>query len=87
MVMVNNWDLKTQQNKLYELTGDGAGPLRRYAVRDLGASLGGTRWLFPGSKNNVEDFEQERFIESVHDGAGAVSLSRGAGGSGASSAA
>ena len=68
MVMVNNWDLKTQQNKLYELTGDGAGRLRRYAVRDLGASLGGTRWLFPGSKNNVEDFEQERFIESVHDG-------------------
>ena len=68
MVMVNNWDLKTQQNKLYELTGNGAGRLRRYAVRDLGASLGGTRWLFPGSKNNVEDFEQERFIESVHDG-------------------
>ena len=68
MVMVNNWDLKTQQNKLYQLTGDGAGPLHRYVVRDLGASLGGTRWLFPGSKSNVEDFEQERFIESVHDG-------------------
>ena len=26
------------------------------------------RWLFPGSKSNVEDFEQGRFIESVHDG-------------------
>lgn len=68
MVIVNNWDLKTQQNPLYELTTAGAGPLRRYAVRDLGASLGGTRWLFPGSKSNVDDFEEERFIESVRDG-------------------
>ncbi len=34
MVMVNNWDLKTQQNPLYELTEEGATPLRRYVVRD-----------------------------------------------------
>jgi hypothetical protein len=68
MVMVNNWDLKTQQNKLYELTDGTAAPLRRYAVRDLGASLGGTRWIFPGSKSNLADFERERFIHSVHDG-------------------
>ena len=68
MVMVNNWDLKTQQNPLYELTGDGAAPLRRYVVRDLGASLGSTRWFFPGSKSNVDDFERERFIHSVRDG-------------------
>ena len=68
MVMVNNWDLKTQQNPLYELTGEGAAPLRRYAVRDLGASLGSTRWFFPGSKSNVDDFERERFIHSVREG-------------------
>jgi hypothetical protein len=68
MVMVNNWDLKTEQNPQYELTGGHAGPLRRYAVRDLGASLGGTRWFFPGSKNNLDDFERERFIRSVRDG-------------------
>lgn len=37
MVMVNNWDLKTQQNPLYELTDGSAEPLRRYVVRDLGA--------------------------------------------------
>ena len=43
-------------------------PLRRYAVRDLGASLGSTRWFFPGSKSNVADFERERFIHSVRDG-------------------
>ena len=68
MVMVNNWDLKTQQNPLYELTGGSAGPVRRYAVRDLGASLGQTRWFFPGSKSNVDDFERERFIHSVRNG-------------------
>jgi len=68
MVIVNNWDLKTQQNKVYELTGGDAAPLRRYAVRDLGASLGNTRWFFPGSKSNIDDFERERFIESVRDG-------------------
>jgi hypothetical protein len=68
MVMVNNWDLKTQQNPLYELTGGSAGPVRRYVVRDLGASLGSTRWFFPGSKSNVDDFERERFIHSVRNG-------------------
>lgn len=68
MVMVNNWDLKTQQNKVYELASAGAAPLRRYVVRDLGAALGNTRWFFPGSKSNLEDFERERFIHSVDDG-------------------
>lgn len=68
MVMVNNWDLKTQQNPLYELTGGTEGPVRRYAVRDLGASLGGTRWLLPGSKSNIDDFEGELFIHSVDEG-------------------
>jgi hypothetical protein len=68
MVMVNNWDLKTQQNKVYKLAGAGPVPLRRYAVRDLGASLGSTRWFFAGSKSNIDDFERERFIHSVNDG-------------------
>ena len=68
MVMVNNWDLKTRQNHVYELTGGRAGPVRRYAVRDLGASLGSTRRFFSGSKSNVDDFERELFIHSVRNG-------------------
>jgi hypothetical protein len=68
MVMMNNWDLKTQQNKVYELSEADSGTFRRYMVRDVGASLGGTRWFFPGSKSNIDDFEQERFIHSVRDG-------------------
>jgi hypothetical protein len=67
MVMVNNWDLKTQQNPLYEVTGGADGPVRRSTVRDLGASLGGTRYFLPGSKSDIDDFERERFIHSVND--------------------
>jgi hypothetical protein len=65
--MVNNWDLKTQQNPLYEVTEEGSATVRRYAVRDLGASLGRTRWIRAGSKSNLADFENERFIRSVDD--------------------
>jgi hypothetical protein len=68
MVMVNNWDLKTQQNPLYEVTEGGAPAVRRYLVRDLGASLGRTRWFRPGTKSNLVDFENERFIRSVDEG-------------------
>lgn len=68
MVMVNNWDLKTTQNPLYEVSHEGAAPQTRYVVRDLGASLGGTRWFFPGSKNDLQAFEREPFITSVDAG-------------------
>lgn len=63
--MVNGWDLKTQQNVRDELTGGRAAPVRRDVVRDVGASLGGTRWLLAGSKDNLDDFEREGFIHSV----------------------
>lgn len=68
MVMVNNWDLKTTQNPLYDIDAEGGATGLRYVVRDLGASLGGTRWFFPGSKSDVNDFEDERFIKSVDAG-------------------
>jgi hypothetical protein len=67
MVLVNNWDLKTSQNRIYSISGEDEGPRRRYVVRDLGASLGSTRWFFPGSRNDVKGFEQEPFIRSVGD--------------------
>ena len=67
MVIVNNWDLKTSQNAVYESTR--AGRMRhQYIVQDLGASLGRTRWFLPGTKGEVDDFESEPFIEGVRDG-------------------
>ena len=74
-VMLNNWDWKTSNNKIYEITKDGQ-TQQIYVVQDLGASLGKTdypRWLawFPsrglgqGSRNNLADFEAQGFIKRV----------------------
>jgi hypothetical protein len=70
-VLLNNWDWKTSNNKIYEINGE-----RIYMVQDLGASLGKTgyprilswlpmRGLGQGSRNNLEDFEEQGFIEGI----------------------
>jgi hypothetical protein len=73
--MLNNWDWKTNNNKIYE-EKSGDGRARRYVVRDLGASLG--RFSYPGvlqklrlrgikqgTKNDIDGFEQQGFIARV----------------------
>jgi hypothetical protein len=76
-LVLNNWDMKTSNNRLYEATDPTALPRRQFMVRDVGSSLGhskqfrlfamlGTRGA-QGSKNNVDDFEQQGFIEKVED--------------------
>jgi len=74
-LVLNNWDLKTSNNRIYEATDAAAVPRRQFIVRDVGSSLGKSRQfrLFAmlgtrgaqGSKNNVDDFEQQGFIEKV----------------------
>ena len=75
-LLLNNWDWKTSNNKIYDAPTAPRGPRRMYVVRDLGASLGKTsfprllkwtpmRGLGQGSRNDVEDFEQQGFIKSV----------------------
>ena len=76
-LMLNNWDWKTSNNKIYNVHGvqDG-GPRQVYVVRDLGASLGKTtfpallkwtpmRGMGQGSRNDVDGFEEQGFIKSV----------------------
>jgi hypothetical protein len=65
MVMVNNWDLKTDQNGIYRTRANGDDRRTLYVVKDLGASLGKTNWIVPGNRNDVEAFERERFIRRV----------------------
>jgi hypothetical protein len=78
-LMLNNWDWKTSNNKIYEVTSAGGPPARVYVVRDLGASLGKTsypailgwlplRGLGQGSRNDLEGFESQAFIRGVSDG-------------------
>jgi hypothetical protein len=74
-LILNNWDFKTANNKIYEVA-EGKGEVRRrYVVRDLGASLGLAKqsafWKFfgipnsQGTKNDIDGFESQPFIERV----------------------
>lgn len=74
-LVLNNWDMKTPNNRIYESTDPAATPRRQFMVRDVGSSLGhskqfrlfamlGTRGM-QGSKNDLEGFEQQGFIEKV----------------------
>jgi hypothetical protein len=66
-MILNNWDMKASQNKIYEVERRSDGPARRYVVRDLGATLGKPRWP-TGTKNNVEHFENHGFIRAFRNG-------------------
>lgn len=65
--LLNNWDLKKTQNRIYALHDAKAEPMRRYVVQDIGASLGKPR-TFPlpiGSRNDVAGFEQVDLVKKV----------------------
>jgi hypothetical protein len=75
-VLLNNWDLKTSNNMIYEIKNTDGVKQRRFVVRDLGASLGKAHqprplaWipfmrLGQGSKNNLEDFEAQGFVKRI----------------------
>ena len=74
-LVLNSWDLKTPNNRLYESDDPSLKPHRQFMVRDLGSSLGHSK-QFPffkilgtpgaqGSKNDLEGFEQQGFILKV----------------------
>jgi hypothetical protein len=66
-VILNNWDLKDSQNRIY-LYGDSAAETRRrYVVQDLGAALGKTAWP-TGTRSKIEDFESQKLVERVENG-------------------
>ena len=75
-LILNSWDWKTSNNKIYRLSGPANGPARRFVVRDLGASLG--KFTYPtllrlfrlrgfgqGTRNDLDGFEAQGFIRSV----------------------
>ncbi|MEO7192611.1 MAG: hypothetical protein ABI051_16285 [Vicinamibacterales bacterium] len=75
-LILNNWDWKTNNNKVYAERGDAPREPRRYVERDLGASLG--RLVYPvllqrlrlrgfvqGTKSDVDGFEQQGFIKTM----------------------
>ena len=66
-LVLNNWDLKTSNNRVYRLRDDHAEPAKRYVVQDLGASLGKPRGLphYRGTRNDIEDYEDLTLIRKV----------------------
>jgi hypothetical protein len=77
-LMLNSWDWKTANNKIYHVHDSAGGVHRRYVVRDLGASLGKTRYpamlkfvrvrgIRQGTRNDLPGFESQGFIRRIED--------------------
>jgi hypothetical protein len=76
MALVENWDLKDDNNRILAVSGP-AGAELHYVVSDLGATVGKTGGQsglmarlrqIKGSRNNPEDFANDKFIEGVEAG-------------------
>ena len=66
MVMINNWDMKDDNNEILARRGDttGEGELR-YIISDLGATFGKTGGFFSRSRNEAGDYVKAEFIKAV----------------------
>jgi len=66
MALMNNWDLKDDNNEVYEVVNAGKREYI-YRVSDLGASFGssGPSWTSEMAKGNVRSYERSRFIGKV----------------------
>jgi hypothetical protein len=58
MALVNNWDLKTINNSIYEVNDEA-----EYLVSDVGATFGKTGNPLHRSKSVLKDFEDSKFID------------------------
>jgi hypothetical protein len=65
-LLLNNWDIKTTNNRIFEMPA-GVTPSRWFVAQDIGASLGKTAWPV-GNRNNIADFESQRFVIGVDNG-------------------
>jgi hypothetical protein len=64
MIMLNNSDMKPEQNRIYEVSGGGSKPRRIYVVRDLGLSWGASGIHNP-KRGDIEAFEKQGFIRRI----------------------
>lgn len=60
MSLLNNWDLKTVNNAIYEVNGE-----RRYLVSDAGTAFGNTGNVIARSKSNAKEYANSKFIGSA----------------------
>lgn len=69
MAVINNWDLKDENNAVYQLRDGVHGPAQIYLVSDLGASFGttGLSWTRRGSKGNLKAYSRSHLIRRPGD--------------------
>jgi hypothetical protein len=68
MSLMNNWDLKDDNNRIVHVPDAPGGPELRYILSDLGATFGKTGGFLSRSRNKPEDFVKSKFIEGVEGG-------------------
>jgi hypothetical protein len=71
MVLLNNWDTKDENNVLLAVPSRGGTELR-YAISDLGATLGDTGkwpllWRFTRSRNDPAGFRGDKLIDEIKE--------------------
>ncbi|HJR09198.1 MAG TPA: hypothetical protein VJ842_18200 [Pyrinomonadaceae bacterium] len=72
MVLLNNWDTKDENNVLLAVPTASGGTELRYAISDLGATLGDTGkwpllWRFTRSRNDPAGFRGDKLIDEIKE--------------------
>jgi hypothetical protein len=72
MVLLNNWDTKDENNVLLVVPTRDGGTQLRYAISDLGATLGDTGkwpllWRFTRSRNDPKGFRGDKLIDEIKE--------------------
>jgi hypothetical protein len=65
MLMINNWDMKDDNNEILASKDQPTGGKLRYIISDLGATFGKTGGFFSRTRNESEDYAKAVFIENV----------------------
>jgi hypothetical protein len=71
MALLNNWDIKDDNNKILAVRNDNGENELRYIVHDLGATFGksgGAFWSITRSRNDPAGYVKTNFIDKVKDG-------------------
>ena len=66
MLLLDNWDIKDSNNRILRVRNEQTGEDElRYAISDLGATLGKTGGAIARSRNNPADFTKAKFVGAV----------------------
>lgn len=65
MALLNNWDLKDENNMVISVKGAGGESELQYIISDLGATFGKTGGGITHSRNEPENYAKSKFIDGV----------------------